>query len=48
MNAKRLPRKRKKRLLKYGGWEYYVQVGIKNSKPVTEKDFEEMMNKLSK
>lgn len=42
---KRLPRKKKKWLKKYGGWEYYLQVPSKVIyKPATIDDFNEVMN----
>lgn len=44
---KRLPRKRKKWLKKFGGWEYYLQVPRKGDlKPATVDDFNDVMNAL--
>lgn len=43
---KRLPRKRKKWLKKYGGWEYYIQVPPKNVGKATEDDFQKVINSL--
>lgn len=42
----RLPRKRKKWLKKFGGWEYYIQVPVKNIGQAMEEDFVEMMKEL--
>ncbi len=57
--AKRLPRKRKKWLMKFGGFEYQIQTGrtgklknhvkeTSNSGQATMDDFTEMMNLLQK
>lgn len=44
----RLPRKRKKWLKKFGGFEYYIQVPPKNVGEATIEDFMSVMDELAK
>lgn len=43
----RLPRKEKKWLKKYGGWEYYIRVPPKSKEMPTEQDFIDLMVSLT-
>lgn len=43
---RRLPRKRKKWLKQFGGFEYAVQIGYKTRGEATIEDFKELMNIL--